>query len=45
MVVGAFKIQDKKMGKDRGGAGDGVCKEYTGKEGRGVYRLGLLLQI
>lgn len=44
MVVGAFKVHDKKMEKDKGGSGEGVCKEYMGKEGKGVYRLGLLLQ-
>ena len=32
MVVGVFKIQDKKTEKDKGQPGEGVCKEYTGKE-------------
>lgn len=33
------------MEKDKGWLGGGVCKECTGKAGKGIHRLGLLLQI
>lgn len=45
MLAGVFKIQNKKMEKDKGWLGEGVCRECTGKEGKGVHRAGLLLQI
>lgn len=45
MLAGVFKIQNKKMEKDKGWLGEGVCRECTGKAGKGVRRAGLLLQI